>query len=107
MTISVIFDSEQARKLANVKQAIDNHDHLKSSYHWTPNGGASSRRYDEERYTFSIKVTHEGHVYEYHSNVQVSVKNFYYTGRFIKDGVKRDVRVFKTLLAQLVSEGLK
>ena len=82
----------------DVERALENHDHLKSSYFWTPGGNASSRRYDEKRYTFSVKVEHKGDIYTYSSNVSVSVKNFYYTGIFRKNSKKGDVRLFKKLL---------
>ena len=47
---------------------------------------------------FTVKVNHEGDVYQYDSFVQISVKNFYYTGRFTLNGDKKDVRLFKKLL---------
>ena len=86
---------------ALVQKALDNHDKLKNSYFWTPAGNASSRRYDEKRYSFSVQVEHEGHDYEYDSQVQCSAKNFYYRGAFYKDGMKGSVRIFKKLIKQL------
>ena len=87
---------------AQVQKALDNHDRLKSSYFWTPAGNASSRRYDEKRYSFSVQVAHGGSVYEYDSRVQCSAKNFYYQGAFYKDGVKGSVRLFKKLIKEEV-----
>jgi hypothetical protein len=86
---------------AQVQKALDNHDRLQNAYFWTPAGNASSRRYDEKRYSFSVQVEHEGHDYEYDSQVQCSVKNFYYRGAFYKNGKLGDVRIFKKLIKQL------
>ena len=88
-----------AKQREGVERALDNHEKLKSSYFWTPGGNASSRRNDEKRYNFGVKVEHKGDVYTYNSNVRVSVKNFYYTGSFHKNDKKGDVRIFKKLLA--------
>ena len=81
-----------------VQRALDNHEYLKPSYHWTSLGNAASRRHREQQLNFTVKVNHEGDVYQYDSFVQISVKNFYYTGRFTKNGEKKDVRLFKKLL---------
>ena len=83
---------------ADIHRALDNHDHLKKSYFWSPASNASGRRYNEKQYTFKVKVVHEGDVYEYSSHVQCSVQNFYYTGRFYKNVNQGDVRIFKKLL---------
>ena len=83
---------------ADINRALDNHDHLRNSYFWSPASNASGRRYNEKMYTFKIEVVHEGDVYVYYSNVQCSVRNFYYTGSFFKNGKKGDVRLFKKLL---------
>ena len=82
----------------DVERALENLVQLNGSYFWTPGGNASAWRYDEKRYTFSVKVEHKGDTYTYSSNVSVSVKNFYYTGIFRKNGKKGDVRLFKKLL---------
>ena len=81
-----------------VRRALDNHEYLRASYHWTWGGNAASRRHREKQLNFTVKVNHEGDVYQYDSFVQISVKNFYYTGRFTKNGAKKDVRLFKKLL---------
>jgi hypothetical protein len=88
-----------AEQREDIERALDNHDRLKSSYFWTPRGNASSRRNDEKRYNFGVTVEYKGDVYTYDSHVQVSVKNFYYTGDFRKNDKKGDVRIFKKLLA--------
>ena len=81
-----------------VQRALDNHEYLKPSYHWTSLGNASSRHYREKQLNFTVTIDHEGDVYQYDSYVQISTKNFYYTGRFTKNGAKKDVRLFKKLL---------
>ena len=81
-----------------VRRALANHEYLKPSYHWTSLGNAASRRHREKQLNFTVKVNHEGDVYQYDSFVQISVKNFYYTGRFTLNGDKKDVRLFKKLL---------
>ena len=86
------------RQRKDVERALDNHDHLKPSYFWTPAGNASGRRHDEKKYSFGVRVVYKGDEYTYDSNVRVSVKNFYYTGTFRKNGKKGDVRIFKKLL---------
>ena len=87
-----------AKKREDVERALENHEKLKGSYFWTPAGNASSRRNDEKKYNFGVKVEYKGDEYTYDSNVRVSVKNFYYTGTFRKNGKKGDVRIFKKLL---------
>ena len=84
--------------LTQVRRALDNHEYLKPSYFWSNLGNASSRQYREQQLNFTVKVDHEGDVYQYDSFVQISTKNFYYTGRFTKNGAKKDVRLFKKLL---------
>ena len=44
---------------AAINRALDNHDHLKKSYFWSPASNASGRRYDEKRYSFKVEVVHE------------------------------------------------
>ena len=83
---------------AAINRALDNHDHLRNSYFWSPASNASGRRYDEKRYTFKIELVDGEDTYVYYSNVQCSVRNFYYTGSFFKNGKKGDVRIFKKLL---------
>ena len=82
---------------ADINRALDNHDHLRNSYFWSPASNASGRLYNDKMYTFKIEVVHEGHVYVYYSNVQCSVRNFYDTGRFCKNGKKGAVRLFMKL----------
>ena len=81
-----------------VQRALDNHEYLKPSYFWSNLGNASSRQYREQQLNFTVTIDHEGDVYQYDSFVQISVKNFYYTGRFTLNGAKKDVRLFKKLL---------
>jgi hypothetical protein len=89
--------STPQEKISQVQRALDNHEKLKGSYFWKNLGNASSRRNDEKRHNFRVKVTHNGDIYEYQSHVRVSVKNFYYTGTFRKNGKKGDVRLFQRL----------
>jgi hypothetical protein len=91
--------STPLEKISQVQQALNNHEKLKGSYptiNITPCGSAS-RRNDEKKYNFCVKVTHNGDIYEYQSHVRVSTKNFYYTGSFRKNGKKGDVRLFQRL----------
>ena len=90
-----------AKKRKDVERALDNHEKLKGSYFWKNLGNASSRRNDEKRYNFGVKVEHKGDVYTYDSHVQVSTRNFYYTGDFRKNDKRGDVRIFKKLLAAM------
>ena len=81
-----------------VQRALDNHEYLKPCYFWTNLGNASSRHYREKQLNFTVTIDHEGDVYQYDSFVQISTRNFYYTGRFTKNGERKDVRLFKKLL---------
>jgi len=83
---------------AQIQRALDNHEYLKPSYWWSNLGNAASRRSQEKQRNFTITVEHEGDVYRYTSSVRISTKNFYYTGRFTKNDVKGNVRLFKNLL---------
>ena len=83
---------------AKIAKALDQHDKHKSCYFWTPNGGASSRRSEERRNTWSVSFRHAGHLYEYSSDVSCSCKNYYYTGVFSVDGEKKNRRAFAGLL---------
>lgn len=88
----------EAKDRNQIEQALENHERLKSSYFWTDLGNASARRNQEKKYNFSVSVEHEGDIYEYTSSVRISTKNFYYHGRFTKNGKRGDVRLFKKLL---------
>ena len=85
----------------DVERALGNHEKLRGSYFWHPYGNAASRRNDEKKYNFGVTVEYKGDVYTYDSHVQVSVKNFYYTGDFRKNDKRGDVRIFKKLLAAM------
>ena len=87
-----------AKQREGVERALDNHEKLKGSYFWKNLGNASSRRNDEKKYNFGVKVGYKGDEYTYDSNVRVSTRNFYYTGTFRKNDKKGDVRIFKKLL---------
>ena len=83
----------------DIQRALDNHEYLRNSYFWADNGNGQQRSRQERKLNFTVEVEVDGHAYEYTSQVSISRKNFYYKGRFSKDGVKGDVRTFKKLLA--------
>jgi hypothetical protein len=82
-----------------ILRALDNHEYLKNSYFWSDNGNGAARSARERELNFVVEVEVDGHAYTYTSSVTISRQNFYYKGRFSKDGVKGDVRTFKKLLA--------
>ncbi len=84
---------------AKVNRALDNHDALRNTYFWSNNGNASTRSWKERQHTFAVKFRHQGHLYEYDSDLRLSRNNAYYTGCFSIDGTKKDVRLFKKLVA--------
>lgn len=82
-----------------IQRALDNHETLRNSYFWTDNGNGQQRSRQERKLNFTVEVEVDGHAYTYTSSVTISRQNFYYKGRFSRDGVKGDVRTFKKLLA--------
>ena len=50
--------------------------------------------------TFIIEFKYDGHKYMYSSTLDVSCQNVYYTGIFLIDGIRKDVRLFKKLLKE-------
>ena len=82
-----------------IQRALDNHETLRNSYFWTDNGNGPQRSRLERKLNFTVEVEVDGHAYKYTSQVSISRQNFYYTGRFSKDGIKGNVRTFKKLLA--------
>ena len=83
-----------------IQRALDNHETLRKSYFWTDNGNGPQRSRLERKLNFTVEVEVDGHAYKYTSQVSISRQNFYYTGRFSKDGGKGDVRTFKKLLRE-------
>ena len=87
--------------LSQVKKALDNHEALQRSYFWNDNGNAKARSHRENQLNFVVDVEYEGDAYQYISQVRISRKNFYYKGRFSKNGKKGDVRLFNRLYTTL------
>jgi len=85
--------------LARIEKVLDHHDTYKNSYFWNNNGNSKSRTAREQQLNFTVSIDHDGNCYEYRSSVTISRANFYYKGRFTKNGNKGDVRLFKKLLA--------
>ena len=85
--------------VVKVTKALNNHEKLRNSWFWSDNGNGQSRGYQEKSLNFTVEVEVDGHAYKYTSQVSISRQNFYYTGRFSKDGIKGNVRTFKKLLA--------
>ena len=52
----------------------------------------------EKAASFELSFTLGGVIYKYRSIVECYYDNFYYTGYFMEDGVRKDVRLFKKLL---------
>ncbi len=80
-----------------IQRAIENHEHLRKSYFWTP-GNRSQRDYDEKRYTFEVSFTNNGTKYEYSSGYSASCRHCYYTGEFRVNGQRKTVTAFKKLI---------
>ena len=86
--------------LAQIEEVLDHHDTYKNSYFWNrDNGNGQSRTARERQLNFTVSIEHDGHCYQYVSEVSISRTNFYYKGRFTKDGNKSNVSLFKKLLA--------
>ena len=103
-TIGTETSTTTATQLAEVREALANHDRLKNSWFWKDNGNANARSYRQKQVTINVTVYKEGHVYRYETYVSITRKNFHYKGVFSKDGVLSNVRLFKKLEAQLISE---
>ena len=83
---------------SKVEKALAQHDSKKNSFMWTPSGGASGRRYEEQRNTWTVKFRHAGVQYQYNSHVRCSCKCYYYTGAFYVNGERKNRRAFAKLL---------
>lgn len=94
-TAKIKLSDSQKRK---VNRALENHERLKNSYFWTSSGNAADRRARERKYSFSVSFINAGNRYEYTSAVTISTMNVYYYGKFLLNGEKKNVRLFKTLI---------
>ena len=81
-----------------VKRALDQHDRHTGCYFWTPDCCARGRRRAEKINTWTVSFRHDGHLYEYSSQVSCSCQNYYYTGVFSLDGDKKNRRLFAKLI---------
>lgn len=83
--------------ITDINRSINQHERHKNSFYWKPYGGANQRRQTENRESFKVTI---GNL-KYVSDVQCSCKNYYYTGSFYNNGVKKNITCFKKLLKEL------
>ena len=76
---------------------IDHHQKHAKSYFWTPPGGASGRRSEEKRKTFTTQI---GNLF-YSSDVSCSCKNYYYTAIFEFNNETKNLRIVKKMKKEL------
>ena len=81
-----------------VELALANHARFQNCYNWRSVGPASTRRKMEKECTFAVSFTNDGNQYRYESDVSVSCSNVYYNASFYKNGERKNVRLFKTLV---------
>ena len=88
-----------------IETALANHERFRGVYHWRPEGSASGRRSLEKRGSMSASFKHAGHRYEYEGRVSCTCSHTEYSGAFSIDGERKDVRLFKNLLAGTAPKG--
>ena len=82
-----------------INAILARHDRFKSSYFWSPPGHASSRRQMENRESTSLSFSLDGTVYDIVQSVTCSCKNVYYSLSIAVDGISKNVRALKKLVA--------
>lgn len=83
---------------AKVEKALAQHEKFAKCYLWTNRTSASERSRMRRDNNWHVQFKNNGNVYRYDSYLDVSCRNFYYTGRFYLNGEKKNVSLFKKLL---------
>ena len=82
-------------ELAAIEEVIDTAEYCKGSYFWSPAGNASSRRWQEEKYTHKAVWREGGHDWTAETQMSQSCRNVYFWTVCMKDGVKTNMRAVK------------
>lgn len=89
------------QKVAKIREIIEIHNTMRSSFKWRPPGVARQRRYMEEQHSNQLEMKHKGSTYEISQETTCSAKNVYYRLGVFVDGKKKDVRALKKLVEEL------
>ena len=85
------------KSIKELNHIIDHHKKHAKSYFWSPPQGASARRSEENRKTFTEQI---GGLF-YSSEVSCSCKNYYYTGIFKFNGETKNLRIATKMIKEL------
>jgi len=90
-------EKQLAGILERAEMAISHHKKMSNCFFYSPPENASNRRYYEKRNSMIVEIG----IAQYVANVECSCRNIYYKGAFYFDGQKKNVRLFKTIVADL------
>jgi len=79
-----------------IKSVIEFHSKHKGAYFWTPPSSASARKRMTQ--TLSGEVTVDGDCISWSCSVDCSCKHVRYTSAFKLNGVKKNIRLLKSLI---------
>lgn len=100
MTVYDATQNVSSELRADIENTLKTHERYKKSYFFRPGSGAAQRRANEARFPgrdYSIK-TPQG-VIDVSMSYEETCKNVYYSLSVTLDGVKKDIRTLKKLLA--------
>ena len=83
---------------AKIRQIVNLHTKMKSSFFWRPPPNASGRRSYEKSHSNSISFTHEKKKYVIRQSTECSAKNIYYSLNISVNGMKKDIRALKSII---------
>lgn len=87
-----------------LQNAIDTHSKYSNSFFWSPASSSSERRRKEESFhkenpSFDFLFNEKSYTVSF--EYSQSCKNVYYSLNVYEDGVKKDVRILKSILKNL------
>ena len=83
------------------KELISFRENNKGAYFFIPGCSALQRRKNEEKNSFDVSTTWDGHVVRVVSAWTESCKNVYYDFSIYVDGIKKDLRALRKLPGDL------
>lgn len=90
-------DNKTGQKIiAELNNIIDNHEHYKKCYFWTPCGNAASRR--REEFDRKLIFNLDGKKYVIEQSLTISCKNYYFSTEIYVDSVKKNITAIKKLM---------
>lgn len=80
--------------LAKINDVITTHEYFKNSYFWQGNNNSSRLNFEK-----SYKIKSNNNIYIITQACNSTRKNVYYSLKILVNGIKKDIRVLKKLIA--------